>query len=93
MERRYLPCGGWTISWAMPVIFLSCGYARSHPVQGLWVAGMFFVQNRKMHNLELELLEKLYESLIVMDGVEDSNCIGEDHDAVAIIAVLSRTLL
>lgn len=54
---------------------------------------MFFAQNRKMHNLELELLEKLYESLIVMDGVEDSNCIGEDHDAVAIIAVLSRTLL
>ena len=57
------------------------------------MAGMFFAQNRKMHNLELELLEKLYESLIVMDGVEDSNCIGEDHDAVAIIAVLSRTLL
>lgn len=45
------------------------------------------------HDLELELLEKLYESLIIMNGAEDEigSRLVEDHDTlIAIIAVSSQ---
>ena len=53
----------------------------------------FDEQFQIQHGLELELLEKLYDSLIIIDGVANipNNRIIENHnDVVAIVAVSSR---